>query len=164
ETGALAHLLPEEGDEDGQEEQQDDPGHVRLLGRAIALRPAYVTGPAGSQTRTRVPCPGAEARSAGPLWATAMAWTIDNPRPLPPSEVAPSELARPVSAPPSRAPRWNRSNARAASSGFMPGPVSATSMRAPPAAALSRSVTGVPAGVCSRTLPSRLASTWRIRG
>ena len=82
-----------------------------------------------------------------------MACTIDSPRPLPPSFLAPSWV-----------PRWKRSKARAASAGLMPGPASATSMRAPSPAALSRSATGVPAGVCSRTLASRLASTWRIRG
>ena len=60
-------------------------------------------------------------------------------------------------------PRWNRSNARAASSSDMPGPPSETSSTAPPPRMYSRTVAGVPGGVCARTLPSRFASTCRIR-
>ena len=61
------------------------------------------------------------------------------------------------------APRWNRSKAWAASGSDMPGPASATSSTTPPRTGASRTATGVPGGVCSRTLPSRLASTCRIR-
>ena len=45
----------------------------------------------------------------------------------------------------------------------MPGPASATSSITPPRTGASRTATGVWAGVCSRTLASRFASTCRIR-
>jgi uncharacterized membrane protein len=42
------------------------------------------TGPAGSQMRTRVPRPGCDSSTASPPCATAIAWTMESPSPLPP--------------------------------------------------------------------------------
>ena len=109
-----------------------------------------------------MPAPGAECSPALPPCAAAIACTMDRPRPLP----AASAPSYPGSCPfgcPFRVPRWNRSKARDASRSDMPGPSSLTSSTAPSPSGYSRTVAGVPGGVCARTLPSRFASTCRIR-
>src|ERR1700678_2279248 len=110
-------------------------GHGPVGQRGAPRGPAKWTG---IHRWTVVPAPGAVRSRAYPPCAAAIACTIDRPRPLPvlrPAPVPAPALALAAdgsSGPPPRAPRWHRSNARAASWGDMPGPASEPSREDPP--------------------------------
>ena len=129
----------------------------------------------GSQMRT-LSRPGHDSSTAWPPCARAIACKMDRPSPLPlpsllPLSLSPlpllpvprSSVVSSLLPPAGGVARWKRSKALSVSGPDMPGPV-ATSISTPPLTSPSRTATGAFGGVCARTLPSRFASTWRIRG
>ena len=124
---------------------------VGSLGAAeTASGRAAATGAAGSVTTNAAPPPSALAAVTRPPCALTIPATIARPRPAP---------LLPRSRPPSA--RQKRSNSASGSSVGRPGPWSRTSSRTSWSAALTPTSIGLPAGVCTSALRSRLPSTWR---
>ena len=157
--GLLGDLLPVQ-----------PPAQPAAPARRSGLEPGRLSGPRrrrgglGSQMRTRVPWPGQDSSVAWPPCASAMAWTIDRPRPLPPRLAERrGRSGRPAPRPVRGAVEPVEGPGRVLAR-TCPGPASATSSTTPPRdRGQPHRDRGAAAGVCARTLPSRLASTWRIR-
>jgi hypothetical protein len=113
---------------------------VRRPERDAGLRSRWSAAGRGSVMVKRAPCAGRESASIVPPCALISSLTVTRPMPVPPT-------ARPAP------PRQNRSKICGSSSGPMPGPVSATSMRA----AVSHQGRGDGHGVSGRAVACRVA-------
>ena len=121
---------------------------VRPVGAAPELPGTSLRAAAAPRTRRRRR--PRWRRRHDPSWASTIPATMASPSPAPP---------RPCLRPPSA--RQKRSKIASASSVGSPGPWSRTSRSTEPFSRATDTSIGVPAGVCTSALRSRLASTWR---
>src|SRR6185503_3898475 len=103
----------------------------------------------GSRIVNIAPPPSRLAAATVPSCASANPFTSDKPIPVPPGAAS--------------VPRWKRSNNRTGLPGGRPGPWSATPNTSSLDSARARTSIGVPAGVCTAALLSKLARICSVR-